>query len=425
MKVSAASSHLTLSMNSGGSSNGPRYYPYPLMRIFLSYASEDRASADEIRLALQGDGHDVFFDREDLPPGGEFHARIRRGIEEADLVIFLVSPKTLDAGSYTLTEVSICEKTWPTPDGRILPVLLERVETQELPAYLRSVTFLESSGNIPAEVADAVTRITRERRRRRQRKLVPIAACLVAAGAATWYFASQGTSSTREGKDGTPAVLVPAGNFMMGDDESTPLRQLFVDAFYMDRYETTTGRYRKFLESTGSDNVPDFWDELTGIESAEMPVIGVSWNDANAYCRWAGKRLPTEAEWEKAARGTDRRSFPWGDSTPTLDRANYQNSSPGPYENALSPVGAHAAGKSPYGVDDLAGNASEWVSDWYSESFATDEVYNPRGPSDGTKKVIRGAGRYDPATRLSSTARWFASPDTRSGDVGFRCASDP
>src|SRR5688500_20408375 len=101
------------------------------MRLFLSYASEARASADAIRLALESDGHDVFFDREDLPPGGEFHARIRRGIEESELVIFLVSPKTLDAGSYTLTEISICEKTWPTPDGRILPALLAGQKPQE------------------------------------------------------------------------------------------------------------------------------------------------------------------------------------------------------------------------------------------------------------------------------------------------------
>jgi sulfatase modifying factor 1 len=397
------------------------------MRIFLSYASEDRASADAVRLALQGDGHDVFFDREDLPPGGEFHARIRRGIEESDLVIFLVSPKTLDAGSYTLTEISIAEKTWPTPDDRILPVLLERVKTQDLPAYLSAVTFIDTPGNIPAEVADAVDRIARARRRRRLRKFIPIGlVCVLAVAAVTWwYFANRGTPATRVGKDGTPAALVPAGNFVMGDDENSPTRKLYVDAFYMDRFETTTARYAKYLESTGSDKVPDYWDDVTGKGSEEMPVIGVSWNEANAYCRWAGKRLPTEAEWEKAARGTDGRTFPWGELPPTLERANYENSSPDTYEGALSPVGAHPSGKSPYGVDDLAGNASEWVADWYSESFTSDDVYNPHGPSEGDKKVIRGGGRYDQAVRLSATARQYASPDTRGEDIGFRCASDP
>jgi len=395
------------------------------MRIFLSYASEDRASADAIRLALQGD-HDVFFDREDLPPGGEFHARIRRGIEGSDLVIFLVSSKTLDSGSYTLTEISIAEKTWPKADGRILPVLLERMNTPDLPAYLSSVTFLETSGSLPAEVAHAVERIARARRRKRLRWMVPAAlACAVAAAAATWYFASQGTTASRVGEDGAPAVLVPAGNFTMGDDENSPIRQLFVDEFYMDRFETTTARFAEFLESTGSENVPDYWDEIAGEDSEEMPVIGVSWNEASAYCRWAGKRLPTEAEWEKAARGTDERSYPWGELPPTIDRANYQNSSPASYEGALSPVGSHSTGKSPYGVEDLAGNASEWVADWYAEGFTADDVYNPRGPNDGTKKVIRGGGRYDEAPRLNASARQFASPDTRSDDIGFRCASDP
>jgi formylglycine-generating enzyme required for sulfatase activity len=393
------------------------------MRIFLSYASEDRASADAIRLALHNDGHDVFFDREDLPPGGEFHTRIRRAIEESDFAIFLISPKTLDADSYTLTEISIAEKTWRSPDGRILPVILERVDIKSLPAYLSSVTFLETSGNIPAEVADAVNRVARARNRKRMRIGALIGAGLAAvAVAATWFVMNRDPSTTRVGKDGAPAVLVPAGNFTMGDDESSPQRQLFVDAFYMDRFETTVGRYRAFLESTGSSAMPEFWDEVAG---DELPVVGVSWNEANAYCRWAGKRLPTEAEWEKAARGTDGRTYPWGESSPTTELANHQNSAPGPYEGALTPVGKYTNGRSPYGVDDLAGNASEWVADWFSESFSRDDTFNPRGPNDGEKKVIRGGGRYDPPLRLRAASRMHASPETRGEDIGFRCASNP
>lgn len=396
------------------------------MRIFLSYASEDRATADVVRLALQGDGHDVFFDREDLPPGEEFHARIRRGIEASDLVIFLVSSKALDAGSYTLTEISIAEKQWPKPHGRVLPVLLERVKVQELPAYLTAVTLLDTSGNVPAEVAGAVDRIAREHRRRRLRRWVPLAVVCVLGGlAAAWYFGGRRTPGTRDGKDGAPAVLIPAGAFTMGDDEASPKRQISVDTFYMDKFETTTAQYAKFLESTGSSNVPEYWDQVTGEGSAEMPVIGVSWNEANAYCRWAGKRLPTEAEWEKAARGTDGRTYPWGEMLPTIGLTNYLNSSPDPYDGGLSPVGTHPSGKSPYGIEDVSGNASEWVADWFSESFPSDDTFNPHGPAEGDKKVIRGGGRYDPVNRVTASWRQYASPDTRGEDIGFRCASDP
>ncbi|HKE96812.1 MAG TPA: SUMF1/EgtB/PvdO family nonheme iron enzyme [Povalibacter sp.] len=394
------------------------------MRIFLSYASEDRPTADAIRLALEDDGHDVFYDREDLPPGDEFHNRIRTAIERSELVVFLVSPKTLDAGSYTLNEIAIAEKTFPAPAGHLLPVLLEKVNVQELPAYLRSVTFLETPGNVTAAVSDAVCRIARERRRKRIRWIVPVAAAVVLCAVAAVFQANRGTPAERVGKDGAPAMLVPAGKFTMGDDESWPSHPLYLDAFYMDRFEITTARFAKFLAATGSINAPDVWDEVKGKDSENMPVIGVSWNDANAYCRWAGRRLPTDAEWEKAARGTDGRAYPWGNSPPTLDLANYENSAPGPYENALSPVGEHAAGKSPYGIEDMAGNASEWVADWYSESFSADETANPKGPAAGDKKVIRGGGRYDPAQRLSAARRMYASPDTRADDIGFRCARD-
>jgi formylglycine-generating enzyme required for sulfatase activity len=220
-------------------------------------------------------------------------------------------------------------------------------------------------------------------------------------------------------------VLVPAGNFVMGDDESWPRHPLYLDAFNIDRFEITTGRFAKFLAATGANNVPDDWEQVAGEKSEEMPVIGVSWNDADAYCQWAGRRLPTEAEWEKAARGTDERAYPWGNSPPTLERANFENSAPGPYEYALSPVGSHPTGKSPFGVEDMAGNASEWVADWYSESFSLDETFNPKGRAEGDKKVIRGGGRYDPAARLNASRREYASPDTRSPGIGFRCASNP
>ena len=135
------------------------------MRVFLSYASEDRNQAEAIYLSLRGQGHTVFFDRTDLPPGEEYDARIRRGIERSQLLVFLVSPYSLDAGSYTLTELDIAQKTWEHPTGKVLPVVVRPTPLDLIPPYLKSVTLLETEGNLVATVADAVHRIALEQRR--------------------------------------------------------------------------------------------------------------------------------------------------------------------------------------------------------------------------------------------------------------------
>lgn len=395
------------------------------MKVFLSYASQDRPVAEAINRALLDQGHDVFFDREDLPPGEEFHGRIRHAIEASDLFVFLVSEEAIDPGSYTLNELDIAEKTLKQASGRFLPVLLRPLTFDRLPAFVKSVTVLDSPGNIPAAVADAVHRIAQARRRAMWGKAASGIAIALVIAAVVWFVRSSGSTSEITGKDGAPAVLVPAGNFTRGDDEESPRREVYLDAFYIDRYEVTTGRYAKFLAATGSSRPPDGWESLDLNRGGELPVVGVDWHDASDYCKWAGGRLPTESEWEKAARGTDARRFPWGDTTPTLDQANYQNASPEAYDGGLTKVGSHPGGSSPFGVHDLAGNAAEWVADWFSESFPVGEVRNPKGPETGTDRVVRGGGRFDPADRIVATKRYHGPPDLRADDIGFRCARDP
>lgn len=395
------------------------------MKVFLSYASQDRAVAEAINRALLDQGHDVFFDRDDLPPGEEFHIRIRRAIEQADLFVFLVSEDAIDPGSYTLNELDIAQKSVRSPSGRLLPVLLRPVAFDKLPAFVKSVTVLESSGNIPAAVADAVHRIDLDRRRALlMRAGAGVLVALVIAAGIGAYLALRGTPTETTGKDGAPLVLVPSGNFVMGDDEESPRREIFLDAYYIDRFEITTARYAKFLEATGSSHPPDGWERLDLDRGGELPVVGVDWNDAAAYCKWAGRRLPTDTEWEKAARGADERPYPWGKEAPALGRANYQNSSPEPYDGGLAPVGSHPAGRSPYGVHDLAGNAAEWTADWFADSFPVGDRRNPKGPDSGDGRVIRGSARFDPPDRLVVTKRYHGPPDLRRDDVGFRCAKD-
>lgn len=395
------------------------------MKIFLSYASQDRPIAEAINRALLDQGQDVFFDREDLPPGEEFHIRIRRAIEEADLFVFLVSEEAIDPGSYTLNELDIAEKQLRQASGRLLPVLLRPTAIDRLPAFVKSVTLLESPGNVAAAVADAVHRIDLKRRHALLVKAgLGVAAALVVAGGVWWYLSTREAPTELAGKDGAPLVLVPAGNFVMGDDEDSPRREVFLDAFYVDRFEVTTGRYAKFLAATGSAHPPEGWEALDLDRGDELPVSGVDWNDASAYCKWVGRRLPTESEWEKAARGTDERRFPWGNESPQLDRLNFQNASPEAYDGGLEKVGTHPAGRSPYGVHDMAGNVAEWTADWYAESFPVGERRNPQGPASGTSKVIRGGGRFEPAERMNATRRSYGAPDLRGEDIGFRCAQD-
>jgi formylglycine-generating enzyme required for sulfatase activity len=395
------------------------------MRVFLSYSSKDRERVEPIHLALRAQGHDVFFDREDLPPGEEYDVRIRQAIEKSQLFIFIVSPNSIAAGSYTLSELDIAEKTWADPGGKLLPVLLQPIALDHIPPYLKTVTLLEPEGNVPASVTDAVHRIALARRRVLLRNTAIAAAFVALVGLGAYlYWAQRGAKLEITGKDGAPASFVPAGTFVMGDDEESPRREVYVDDFYIDKYEVTVARYAKFLKASGGVQAPDGWEEVNLDKARDLPVVGVDWHDADAYCRWAAKRLPTETEWEKSARGTDGRTYPWGNEEPTPERAIFAKSAENPYTGGLLPAGGRDAGKSPYGIYDLAGNASEWVADWFSESFPRSDVRNPKGPATGEKKVIRGGGWQDPPERLKSARRMHASPETRLDDVGFRCAQD-
>jgi formylglycine-generating enzyme required for sulfatase activity len=393
------------------------------MKIFLSYASGDRSLAEPILFALRAQDHEVFFDRSDLPPGEEFHARIRQAIEASDLLIFLMSPDSVGEDKYTLSELEIAQKRWAHPAGKVLPVMLRPIALDAVPAYLKAVTILDPAGNVAASVADAVHRIDLRRRRRRWMTIVGgLLAAIALAVAGTTYWRSLDKRAVT-GKDGAPALLVPQGKFLMGDDEILPRKEIYLDAFYMDKYEVTTALYAKFLKATGAVRQPEGWETADLATRGDRPVVGVNWFEADAYCRWAGKRLPTEAEWEKAARGTDERAYPWGNGKPTPDHATFlRNSSMDAYKEGLSPVGSHEAGKSPYGIHDLAGNVHEWVNDWQIDGYVSGQTMNPAGPASGTEKVIRGGGWQDPPQRITSTRRLRAGPNNRADDTGFRCA---
>jgi serine/threonine-protein kinase len=268
---------------------------------------------------------------------------------------------------------------------------------------------------------------------------------------------------------------VPEGEFEMGSGflasfvltngrlftfpDQRPKHSVWVDAFLIDRTEVTVGMFRRFVEATGyrtsaeregwgkpwTDGPKEAeWPLVPGADwlhpqgpgseaEDDHPVVQVSWEDAAAYCKWVGGRLPTEAEWEKAARGTDGRRFPWGnefngrflnycDSRCPITR--WRDSRYDDGYGRTAPVGSYPEGASPFGALDMAGNVWEWVYDWYDEDYYRDSPYrNPTGPTSGTDKAMRGGAWYDgePQAWVNCVIRHQNPPSDRYEDVGFRC----
>jgi serine/threonine-protein kinase len=266
-------------------------------------------------------------------------------------------------------------------------------------------------------------------------------------------------------KDGMEMVYVPAGEFLMGspegegDDDEHPQHTVYLDAFWIDKTEVTNAMFANYVESTnykttaeregcGWIYLPDEikwkcvdgadWQHPFGPKSSlagleKFPVVIVSWYDARAYCHWAGKRLPTEAEWEKAARGPDGRTYPWGDQwdVHTTRRLNFADKNTNfnwsdemaddGYEYA-APVGSYPAGASPYGALDMAGNVWEWSEDWFSEKYYVQSPHkNPTGPTSGESRVLRGGSWYHNQEYSRIAIRDKNEPSGRSANLGFRC----
>jgi len=254
---------------------------------------------------------------------------------------------------------------------------------------------------------------------------------------------------------------VPAGPFLMGlpesdflaDDHEKPERTVTLSAFWIDVYAVTNARFAQFMTSSGYED-PQWWSAAgwdwkcghnirrplqwsePGWDGPEQPVAGVSWCEAEAYARWAGRRLPTDAEWEKAARGTDGRHYPWGNDWPSSQHANFNM-----FVGRTTPVGLFPDGKSPYGCQDMAGNVNNWTSDWYLATFgqlcrARDWLHDPHlddrmrsqlEPMEIMEKVDRGGGFATPMEFhevLGCTRKTHWPPEMRESWNGFRTAMD-
>ena len=223
-------------------------------------------------------------------------------------------------------------------------------------------------------------------------------------------------------KTGIELVWVPPGTFRMGDDaneKARPAREVTLSkGFFLGKTEVTLGQYRAYCKEAGA-TPPEKAAEL----GDDHPAVFVSWDDAQAFCTWAGLRLPTEAEWEWAARGTDGRGFPWGDDEPGTTRANIKGAEDGHEKTA--PVGSFPPGASPVGALDMAGNAAEWCQDWYADGYPEGAATDPTGPGSGQFRVFRGGSHTMPAERAKATDHAGVGPSRGVVYIGFRAALTP
>lgn len=242
-----------------------------------------------------------------------------------------------------------------------------------------------------------------------------------------WPQMVRAGATTIVAQDGKEMVYVPAGEFVMGSEtghaDEKPPHRVYLDAFFIDRYPVTNAEYKKFVEAAGR-KPPSHWQNGKIPPGKEThPVVNVSWNDAAAYAAWAGKRLPTEAEWEKAASWdplkNEKRVYPWGDR---FDAALCNSKESG--IGGTTPVGKYSPqGDSPYGAADMAGNVWEWCADWYDSGYYKNSPkQNPTGPSSGPSRVRRGGSWYVSVNLVRASYRGRSVPDSWDDYLGFRCS---
>ncbi|MEC7640563.1 MAG: SUMF1/EgtB/PvdO family nonheme iron enzyme [Nitrospinota bacterium] len=254
--------------------------------------------------------------------------------------------------------------------------------------------------------------------------------------AAVLWFSLEAAGSLPQQESDAEMILIPAGPFMMGSSEEdiewamqefyaeskewyqseTPAQAAFLPSYHIDKYEVTVAQYKKYLEMTGNPPPKDF--DNPKFNQPKHPVVGVTWKEAQNYCRSLGKRLPTEAEWEKAARGSDGRRYPWG-NTSDQNKANAR----GKQDNHryTAPIGKFPDGQSPYGVMDMAGNAWEWTKDWYGPYHGNDQKSELFGEKF---KVIRGGSWNSNMDLARSALRGKSLPDKGYNYIGFRCVQE-
>lgn len=454
--------------------------------VFISYAGKDRDWVSVFASALQDVGWTVWWDRE-IPFGQPFQRVIQEALTSAHCVVVVWSPHSIDSHWVhdeanvamergVLLPVAIGEvepplgfRSFQTANfssweedrdaavfhklkadiARLLPKQplhappsLDREE--EASAHASSSVLTPSEPRTPDDQGRANSHTPESRRAylRGGRLAVVIVLVLVLPAVGLWQLMLPSPlEPLRVGKDGKEMVLIPGGWFAMGLSETSeqnktpdkqydvyamPKHSVWLDAFYMDRHEITRSEYGQFLGEMGNREPFDWAKQL--IASERNPVFGVTWEDAQAYCRWANKQLPSEAQWERAARGVEGHTYPWGNDPVDSTRADYcgddceRNATDQFGGGGPVPVGSHPRGQTPLGIYNLAGNVAEWVYDWLDRDYySKSPERNPVNDTAKEYRVVRGGGWHSTAWYLKGSSRDWAEPNRANQPVGIRC----
>ncbi len=374
--------------------------------VFISYSRNDKRVADAVCSTLESHGVSCWIAPRNVPKGMEWAAVLPSAIKAASVMV-LVFSSSANSSVPVRREVRIVSDNHKV----IIPYRIEDVEaTGAMEYYLPDLQFLDAltpdaAGHLSMLAAETLANLPPRPNPEGQAPPVPVASPALEKPKEPLTLPATKINP----KDGAEMILIPAGEFLMGDDDQgdNPRRTVTLPDYYLYKNLVTVGQYEKFCKETKREmpSAPDF---NSGWSKKDHPIVYVSWEDADTYCDWAGVKLPTETQWEKAARGTAGWKYPWGND---WDGSRCANSVEPNDLNGTMPVDSYPSGASPYGVLDVAGNVWQWCADWYDDKQDT--------------RVLRGGSWYidDPGIFRSADRGWYEPTDRGSG--GFRCCASP
>jgi len=383
-------------------------------KFFITHSWQDIDFAKKLCDDLRAHGLDGFFDAYSIQPGDDIAGRIAYGLETCDVYVPLLSPAAV-ASKWCELEINAAINLSLEPERNGKPRIIPIVVTPcKLPTLLRGRLYINFHqryddalnelliNGFRVQLADSPQGVTPP-----ELRIIPPAPQVLT------------LPRRRTGKDGKEMILIPAGEFVMG--EGSNAHRVYLDAFYIVRYPVTNAEYNQFMDAT-KHNAPGHWANGQIPQDKEnYPVVSMTWEDAAAYAQWAGGRLPTEAEWEKAASWDDakqeKRVYPWGNDFDAT-RCNASESKIG----GTTPVDKYSGkGGSFYGINDMAGNVWEWCEDWYdADYYKSSPARNPKGPDSGYAHVLRGGAWNFDNIFAHSAVRLTLDSDDWGRSIGFR-----